>query len=174
MIELTQTMNAFITYWGEMGPKWGINRTEAQIHALLFISSEPLNAEEIQSLLQVARSNVSTSLAELQNWGLVRSIKVLGERKCKYESIKDIWQILRIIIEQRKKREIDSALQILHQCSMQADATTLGPNKDEEYARGQIKEYLHLFETLARLSDRLKAFTPEQIKEFADTNKAQI
>ena len=96
----------FILHWGEMGTKWGVNRTVAQIHALLFISEEPLNAEDICKRLGVARSNVSNSLKELQNWGIVNVVHLSGDRRDHFESVKDVYELFRIIVTERKKREI--------------------------------------------------------------------
>src|SRR3984957_8873747 len=103
----------FVLHWGEMGTRWGINRTVAQIHALLFLSSKPLPAEEIAHTLTVARSNVSNSLRELQGWGIVRVVHVLGDRRDHFESLKDVWQMFDIIIAERKRREIDPTVEML-------------------------------------------------------------
>jgi DNA-binding transcriptional regulator GbsR (MarR family) len=116
MSKLSPVAQKFILHWGEMGTRWGINRTVAQVHALLFISPVPVNAEEIANTLSVARSNVSTSLRELQGWGIVRVVHVLGDRRDHFESVKDVWEILRIVAEERKRREIDPTLRILQEC----------------------------------------------------------
>jgi len=91
----------FILHWGEMGTKWGINRTVAQVHALLYLAAKPLPADEISTTLSVARSNVSTSLRELQGWGIVRVVHVLGDRRDHFETLKDVWDIFRIVAEER-------------------------------------------------------------------------
>src|SRR5246127_1386456 len=91
----------FILHWGEMGARWGINRTVAQVHALLYLSPRPMQAEEIASTLSVARSNVSNSLRELQGWGIVRVTHVLGDRRDHFESLKDVWQMFEIIVAER-------------------------------------------------------------------------
>ena len=90
MANLTPTTEGFILHWGEMGTKWGINRTVAQIHALLYLAPEPCNAEQIAETLAVARSNVSNSLHELQSWGIVKVVHVMGDRRDHYESMKDV------------------------------------------------------------------------------------
>src|ERR1700681_3294554 len=113
MEHLTPVVEKFVLHWGEMGTRWGVNRTVAQVHALLFMSSEPLNAEQITVLLGVARSNVSTSLKELQGWGIVRVVHVMGDRRDHFESIKDVWEIFRIVSEERKRREIDPTLRAI-------------------------------------------------------------
>jgi DNA-binding transcriptional regulator GbsR (MarR family) len=110
----------FILHWGEMGTKWGINRTVAQVHALLYLAAKPLPADEIAKTLAVARSNVSTSLRELQGWGIVRVVHVLGDRRDHFETLKDVWEIFRIVAEERKKREIDPTLRVLAECVQDA------------------------------------------------------
>ena len=117
---LTPVMEKFILHWGEMGARWGINRTVAQIHALLYLSPRPLNAEQIAETLGVARSNVSTSLKELQNWGIVRVAHVMGDRRDHFESMKDVWEMFRVILDERKKRETDPTLHLLRELSAQA------------------------------------------------------
>src|SRR6476620_7537873 len=104
---LEPVMEKFILHWGEMGTRWGVNRTVAQVHALLYLSPGPMNAEEIAATLSVARSNVSTSLKELQSWGIVRVVHVMGDRRDHFESMKDVWEMFQVILEQRKRREID-------------------------------------------------------------------
>src|SRR5262249_32652599 len=106
----------FILHWGEMGTRWGMNRTVAQEHALLFRCRRPLPADEITATLAVERSNVSTSLRELQGWGIVRMVHVLGDRREHFESVKDVWEIFRIVSEERKRREIDPTLKVIGEC----------------------------------------------------------
>jgi DNA-binding transcriptional regulator GbsR (MarR family) len=113
---LTPVQERFVLHWGEMGARWGINRTVAQIHAVLYLSRWPLHAEEIASTLSVARSNVSNSLRELQGWGIVRVVHVLGDRRDHFESLKDVWQMYEIIIAERKRREIDPTVEMLRSC----------------------------------------------------------
>jgi len=113
---LTPVQERFVLHWGEMGARWGINRTVAQIHAVLYLSPRPLHAEEIATTLSVARSNVSNSLRELQGWGIVRVVHVLGDRRDHFESLKDVWQMYEIIIAERKRREIDPTVEMLRSC----------------------------------------------------------
>src|SRR5271169_6785034 len=120
---LTPVAQKFILHWGEMGTRWGINRTVAQVHALLFLSPKPVPADEIATTLAVARSNVSTSLRELQGWGIVRVVHVLGDRRDHFESIKDVWEIFRTVAEERKRREIDPTLRVLGECVQELKAT---------------------------------------------------
>src|SRR5438445_5253484 len=114
-LPLTPAARRFIVHWGEMGSPWGVNRTVAQIHALLYIAPRALTAEEIAATLSVARSNVSTSLRELQGWGIVRVAHVLGDRRDYFESMRDVWEMFRIILEERKRREGDPTLAVLRE-----------------------------------------------------------
>src|SRR3989442_7749434 len=100
MPALSPVAQKFILHWGEMGTRWGINRTVAQVHALLFVSPKPLHAEEIANTLAVARSNVSTSLRELQGWGIVRVAHVLGDRRDQFESVQDALEKFRIVADE--------------------------------------------------------------------------
>src|SRR4051812_12591018 len=113
MKPLTPVQQKFILHWGKMGTQWGINRTVAQVQALLFLSPEPLNAEQIAETLSVARSNVSTSLWELQGWGIIKTVHVMGDRRDHFESVKDVWELFRMVLDERKKREIDPTLELL-------------------------------------------------------------
>ncbi len=134
---------AFILHWGEMGTRWGINRTVAQIHALLYLSPQPLPADEIAAALFVARSNVSNSLHELQAWGIVRLAHVMGDRRDHYESMKDVWEMFQIILDERKKREIDPTLQVLRQLTADAKKGAGDP-----YVHERLKGMLGFFETM--------------------------
>jgi DNA-binding transcriptional regulator GbsR (MarR family) len=158
---LTPTMTRFVLHWGEMGTRWGVNRTVAQVHALLFISPKPLHAEEIAETLSVARSNVSTSLRELQGWGIVRIVHVMGDRRDHFESIKDVWELYRQVMDERKRREIDPTLSVLRECVI--DAEKSGP--EDKYARERIGELLHFFETMTTWYEQVKRLpTPTLLK----------
>ena len=162
-MSITPVEQKFILHWGEMGTRWGINRTVAQVHALLFVSPKPLHAEEIANTLSVARSNVSTSLRELQGWGIVRVVHVLGDRRDHFESIKDVWEIFRIVAEERKRREIDPTLRVLQECV--GELKKSGPGS--QYTRERLEEMLGfltattgLFEELIRIpAGALKGIT---------------
>jgi DNA-binding transcriptional regulator GbsR (MarR family) len=114
-------MEKFILHWGEMGTRWGVNRTVAQIHALLYLAPDPLPAEEIAATLAVARSNVSTSLKELQSWNLVKVSHVMGDRRDHFAARTDTWDMLLTIMEQRKRREIEPTLTVLRQCVLEME-----------------------------------------------------
>jgi DNA-binding transcriptional regulator GbsR (MarR family) len=103
-------------HWGEMGSRWGVNRTVAQVHALLFLSVVPLHAERIAEVLQVARSNVSTSLKELQGLKLVRVVHVLGDRRDHFDTGQDVWELMRTVVRERKAREFDPTIGVLADC----------------------------------------------------------
>lgn len=118
-MNISPTAQKFILHWGEMGTRWGVNRTVAQIHALLYLSGRPLAADDIVETLGVARSNVSTSLKELQSWKLVRVTHVLGDRRDHFTALQDVWDIFRVILEERKRREIDPTLTVLRECAIE-------------------------------------------------------
>src|SRR5436190_14584428 len=120
MIPLSPVVQKFILHWGEMGTRWGVNRTVAQVHALLYLSDRPLHAEEIMEALGVARSNVSTSLKELQGWGIVKIVHVMGDRRDHFESLIDVWEMFQIILDERKRREIDPTMRLLEECLAEA------------------------------------------------------
>ena len=121
-MKMTPAVEKYVLHWGEMGTRWGTNRTVAQIHALLYLSPTPLRADEIVELLSVARSNVSTSIRELQSFRLVRMTHVLGDRRDYFESLHDVWELFRVIIEQRKERELNPTLSMLKSCAEEIDA----------------------------------------------------
>ena len=149
---LTDVQRQFILHWGEMGARWGINRTVAQIHALLHLSEKPLSADAIAAALGVARSNVSTSLRELQGWGIVRAVHVLGDRRVHFESTKNVWELFRTIVDQRKRREIDPTLETLRKALDELD----GAKSGDRYTRERLQELLEFFETMTELYDELR------------------
>lgn len=128
-----------------MGTRWGINRTVAQVHALLYLSEHPLPAEEIVEALEVARSNVSTSLKELQGWGIVRVVHQIGDRRDHFESLQDVYELFRVIVEERKKREIDPTVAFLRECL--AESGKDAPASDA-HTRRRIGELTGFFETM--------------------------
>ncbi len=143
-MNLSPVMQKYILHWGEMGTRWGVNRTVSQIHALLYLSPRPLHAEEIAETLSVARSNVSTSLRELQSWGLVKVVHVLGDRRDHFQSLQDVWETFRVILEERKRRELEPTLTVLRQCSLEGkDDQALDPKTLEK-----IENVLKFMETL--------------------------
>jgi DNA-binding transcriptional regulator GbsR (MarR family) len=158
---LTPIQQKFILHWGEMGAKWGINRTVAQIHALLYLSARPLNAEAIASTLGVARSNVSTSLRELQGWGIVRISHILGDRRDHFESLKDVWEMFRIIVDERKKREADPVLHMLREAVSEAKK----PGAADAYTRERLADMLQFFELMTSWTEQTRKLpTPAVIR----------
>jgi DNA-binding transcriptional regulator GbsR (MarR family) len=135
---LTPAAQRFVLHWGEMGQAWGINRTMAQVHALLFVSPEALDAEEISRLLDVSRSNVSTSLRELITWGVVKRVHIIGDRRDRFEALKDVMDTFRVIMAERKRREMDPTIALLETCVR--DANSSGPT--DEYTRQQLEKML--------------------------------
>ncbi|HTA85077.1 MAG TPA: MarR family transcriptional regulator [Silvibacterium sp.] len=153
---LSPVAQKFILHWGEMGTRWGVNRTVAQIHALLYLSQRPMPADEISDTLAVARSNVSTSLRELQGWRIVRVAPILGDRRQHFESMKDIWEMFRVILDERKKREIDPTIRVLGECV--AEAGKAGPS--EAYARERINEMLEFIASMDTLFQEFQHLPP--------------
>lgn len=142
-MKLSPAQQKLVLHWGEMGTRWGINRTVAQIHALLYISPKPLNAEEIAETLGVARSNVSNSLRELQSWRIVRLVHVLGDKRDHFESMKNVWEMFRIVLYERKRREIDPTMSILEECISEASKEKDTDKNTEE----RLRELHRFFQT---------------------------
>lgn len=131
-MKLTPTMHRCVLHWGEMASRWGISRSVAQIHALLFLAPDPLTADEIAETLALARSNVSVSIRELQSWDLVSITHVLGDRRDYFQARKDIWEVLTVIMDGRKKREIDPTLLVLRECMADSKTDTETPEQVKE------------------------------------------
>lgn len=151
-MQLTPTMKHFVLHWGEMGSRWGVNRTIAQIHALLYLAEEPLTAETIADTLGVARSNVSTSLRELQSWGLVKVVHVLGDRRDHFESLHDVWDIFLVILEERKRRELDPTLTTLRAAILEGE----DDHKTSSHVKKRIADTLEFLEQLTGWYDQMK------------------
>lgn len=151
-MDLTGAMREFVIHWGEMGSRWGVNRTVAQIHALLYLSPEPLTADEIAETLAVARSNVSTSLRELQHWDLVQVTHILGDRRDRFVTVHDVWEIFMIITQQRIEREIAPTVAMLRKCvdSAQKDSAT-NPN-----VTARLRDMSSFLENLKDWYDEMK------------------
>jgi DNA-binding transcriptional regulator GbsR (MarR family) len=158
MAELTPIQQNFIVHWGEMGEKWGINRTIAQIHGLLYLSPEPLAAEEICEMLSVARSTVSVGLHELQSWGIVKVVHALGERTDRFEIKGDVWEMFRWIVDYRKRREVDPTLSMLRET-----VAELEQSQEDAHTKGRLREMLDLFETADSLYAQTKNVPTQRI-----------
>lgn len=143
-MKLNPTTEQFILHWGEMGSRWGVNRTMAQIHALLFIVGRPMNAEEIVETLGVARSNVSNSIKELQNWRLVKTVPIMGDRRDHFATNDDVWALFKIIAEERMKRELEPTVAFLDNLIESPEFAL-----ENENAQKRIKETRDFVQTLS-------------------------
>ncbi len=149
---ITPVMQKYILHWGEMGTRWGVNRTVSQIHALLYLSPNALTAEDISEMLSVARSNVSTSIKELQAWGLISLTPVMGDRRDFFTAKGDTWEMLMTIMEERKKRELEPTLTLLRQCVLEMEDDTETPKE----VKKKISSMLTFVTTLTDWFDRVK------------------
>ncbi len=163
MPPLSPVEQKFILHWGEMGARWGINRTVAQLHALLYLSPQPLHAEEISKTLAVARSNVSSSLRELQGWGIVRVVHVLGDRRDHFETGKDVWQLFRTILEARKRREIDPTLRVLQECVAELDKEA----RPDAGTRERLRALLQFMTTMSAVYEEFRRMPPGAMRGLA-------
>lgn len=134
----------FVLHWGEMGTRWGVNRSVAQIHALLYVSDKPKTAEEISEILGLARSNVSNSLKELLTWQLIRRVHVMGDRRDHFAAETDLWDMLLRIAIGRKQREIDPTIEVMNRCVEEANAD----KRVSKQAKARINEMLEFMTTM--------------------------
>jgi DNA-binding transcriptional regulator GbsR (MarR family) len=162
MQPLNSIQQKFILHWGEMGTRWGINRTVAQVHALLFISPQPLNADDLVETLGVARSNVSTSLKELQGWGIVKLVHILGDKRDHFESMKDVWEMFRVVLNERKRREIDPTTQMLNECIAEAEQD----KTSDPHTRERLRELRDFFETTSAWYLQIRQWPTSAIVKF--------
>ena len=154
-MQLSDIASRFVLHWGEMGSAWGVNRTVAQIHALLFFYGKPLHAEEITETLGVARSNVSNSLKELQSWKLIRTTHVLGDRRDYFETSTDVWELFRTIVKERKQREFDPTVRMLRELSTAPDFAN-----EPADTQDRVRETLHLTLSLGAWADEMLRLSP--------------
>jgi DNA-binding transcriptional regulator GbsR (MarR family) len=154
-VRLTAVAQRFVLHWGEMGSRWGVSRTVSQIHALLFFEGRPVHAEEIADTLGVARSNVSNSLRELQNWGLIRIVHQMGDRRDHFETSRDVWDLFKTIVSQRKSREFEPTIAVLRSC-VEDDAF----RKEDAGVQRRVKETLGLLEALSSWADEMLRLDP--------------
>jgi DNA-binding transcriptional regulator GbsR (MarR family) len=157
-MDLSPTLSRFVLHWGEMGARWGVNRTVAQIHALLYISGRPMHAEEMAETLDVARSNVSNSLRELQGWRLVKMVHIAGDRRDHFETSRHVWELMRTIVQERQRREIAPTMAVLREL---LDDPAL--SRDPAEARLRMRETLELLETLTAWSDEMLRLDTETL-----------
>ncbi|MDY6983651.1 MAG: MarR family transcriptional regulator [Pseudomonadota bacterium] len=154
-MKLNPVSERFIVHWGEMGSKWGVNRTVSQIHALLYLAGKPLPADEIADTLGVARSNVSNSLKELQNWKLIRVVHQMGDRRDHFETSTDVWELFRVVVQQRKEREFDPTIGVLRSCLDSPDIA-----KEDKATRQRIQDTLGLMESLSSWGNEMLRLEP--------------
>jgi DNA-binding transcriptional regulator GbsR (MarR family) len=151
-MKLTPTMHRCVLHWGEMASRWGISRSVAQIHALLFLSPAPLTADDIAETLNVARSNVSVSIKELQSWDLVSVTHVLGDRRDYFQSRKDIWEVVTTIVDGRKRREIDPTVQMLREVKAESKQDVETPPEVKE----RLTSMLEFLEEMSGWYDQIR------------------
>ncbi|WP_304309460.1 GbsR/MarR family transcriptional regulator [Pseudacidovorax intermedius] len=153
---LPELHRQFVDHFGEMGSRWGINRTVGQIYALLFLSQRPLNAEEISETLSFSRSNVSMGLKELQAWRLVQLRHLAGDRREYFETPGEVWDIFRVLAEERRRREIEPTLSMLRNALLQEPAT-----EEERHAQERMREMHDLIDRLVRWFDDVQRLSPD-------------
>ncbi len=163
-MELKPVSERFVLHWGEMGSRWGVNRTVAQIHALLYLAGRPMHAEEITDTLRVARSNVSTSLKELQSWDLVRIVHVMGDRRDHFETSSDVWELFKLIVAGRRQREIEPTITTLKECLASPSLP-----KEDPGTQKRIGDTLQFIEVLTTLADELLRLKPETLMKALRT-----
>jgi DNA-binding transcriptional regulator GbsR (MarR family) len=146
----------FVSHFGEMGSRWGINRTVGQIYALIFISQRALNADEIAEALEFSRSNVSMGLKELQSWRLVRLKHLPGDRREYFEAPADVWEIFRVLAEERRRREIEPTLSMLRMALLEAPTS-----EQERHAQERMRQMHELIDRLMTWFDDVQKLAPE-------------
>lgn len=149
-MDLSPTLSRFVLHWGEMGARWGVNRSVAQIHALLYVTGRPMNADEICETLAIARSNVSTSLRELQGWNLVRLVHLSDDRRDHYDTSTHVWELMRTIARERQRREIAPTMAVLR--ALLADTAIA---REPAAVKQRMAETLELLETLTAWGEEM-------------------
>ncbi len=146
----------FVSHFGEMGSRWGINRTVGQIYALIFVSQRPLNADDIAQALEFSRSNVSVGLKELQAWRLVRLKHLPGDRREYFDAPSDVWEIFRVLAQERRRREIEPTLSMLRMALLET------PSSDaERHAQDRMRQMHELIDRLMTWFDDVQKLAPE-------------
>ena len=158
---LSPLARRFVLHWGEMGSRWGVNRTVAQIHGLLYFHGRPLPAEAIADALQVARSNVSNSLRDLINWNLVRVTHLLGDRRDHFETFSEPWELFRIIVRERRAREFEPTIEELRRCVADPDFVRQDPT-----TQARLRATLTMMESLSTWSEQILALETPTLKRL--------
>lgn len=160
-MNLSPLIQTFVLHFGEMGSRWGISRTVGQIYALLFVAEAPLNADDIVERLGFSRSNVSIGLKELQAWNLVRLRHLPGDRRDYFTTPSDIWEIVRSLVEERKKREVDPTLSVLREILLQTAV-----NDADRHAQDRLRELHDLIDTLTRWYADMQRLETERLVQL--------
>lgn len=156
---MAPAVERFVLHWGDMGSRWGINRSVAQIHALLYLAERPLTAEDIAEALGIARSNVSNSLKELGAWKLIRRAPVMGDRRDHYEAETDLWEMVSRIAQGRKERELDPAASALRACLAEAE----GDDRVSPVARRRLEDMESFVGEIERWYDQMLSVPPPKL-----------
>ena len=149
---LTPSIEKFISVWAEMACKWSVNRTVAEVHALFYLSAEPLSAEDVSTALSVSRSNVSASLRELEGLGLISPVHIRGERRQYFETKKNLWEAFRIIVDDHKRRVIDPAISVFHSCLEEQERS----DPEDTHTLERMRDVVFFFDTMIPLYDQLR------------------
>lgn len=160
-MNLNPVAQRFILHWGEMGSKWGVNRTVAQIHALLYFVGKPMAADEITETLGVARSNVSNSLKELQNWRLIQVVHIMGDRRDHFSTSTDVWALFKTVVQERKEREFDPTITVLQECLASPDLV-----KEDKDAQERIRQALGFMEALSDWGNQMLKLEPGMLMKL--------
>ena len=152
---LQEVQDLFIRRWGEMGATWGINRTMAEIHALLYITGQPLCTDDVMERLNISRGNASMSLRALQDWGIIRRFHRRGERREYFESLSDIWELFSIIAAERKRREMDPVRETIKQCQQMLSEQALGKSAARDEAVKLTRQRLAGMEEFMSVTNKI-------------------
>lgn len=160
MVSLSEAEEKFVLHWGEIGNQWGVNRSESQIHALLFIKEDPLPADEIVDVLGISRSNVSMSLKSLRNRDLAQSVQKMGERKEFFTTNQDVWETFKILARERRSKHLTSTLDVVDEC--------LDGLKEGSHAHDQLSDFQEFLTVASYWFEKLDETGVEQLKEAAE------
>jgi len=158
-MKMSPMIQSFVMHFGEMGGRWGVNRTVGQLYALLVLTIDPLNADDLGSALGISRGNVSMGLKELQAWRLIKRVHIQGDRKEYFAAAGDFWDMGRRVIEERRKREIDPTLSVLRDLLLDEPG-----NNNEAHAQQKMKEIHDLLEMVTDWSEELQKMSPEKLR----------
>src|SRR5947208_2888538 len=153
--QLRTAQDLFIRRWGEMGQTWGINRTMAEIHALLYIVAQPLCTDDVMERLNISRGNASMSLRALCDWGIIRRLHKRGERREYFESLGDVWEMFSLIAAERKRREMDPVLETIRQCQQMLDEKSIGKTAANQEAVKLTRQRLAGMEEFMEVTNKI-------------------